>query len=194
MDRATAWKTRAVHPAQLSRQRQRVYHTVWTPQTAPTRSTGTLFTLEHHATGRISSTRCDTDGRELTDERRCAQTSVHVRRNLRSRSSESAFTFTEIATCTFAPSSVCSFMAALRGKPARYALACLRPHSRARSVTACRSCTSLRRTQKRARMIPSARSTRGNYLPSFYFISTTRVASGKALTPAPRRLPDRPTP
>ena len=97
MDRATAWKTRAVHPAQLGRQRQRVYHTVWTPQTAPTRSTGTLFTLEHDATGRISSTRCDTDGRELTDERRCAPTSVHVRRNLRSRSPESVFTFTEIA-------------------------------------------------------------------------------------------------
>ena len=51
---------------------QRVYDTVWTPQTAPTRSTGTLFTLEHDAIGRISSTRYDTDGRELTDERRCA--------------------------------------------------------------------------------------------------------------------------
>ena len=43
-------------------------------------------------------TRSDTDGRELTDERRCAPTSVHVPRNRCSRSPESVFTFSEIPT------------------------------------------------------------------------------------------------
>ena len=43
---------------------------------------GTFFcTLDQEVTSRISKTRYDTDGRKLTEQRRCAPTSVHVRRN-----------------------------------------------------------------------------------------------------------------
>ena len=72
----------------------------WTPpQAAPTGTTGIL--LDAHlldSTSRISTRRCNPDGRQLTDERRYAPMSVHLRRNLRSRSPESVFTFAEIAT------------------------------------------------------------------------------------------------
>ena len=72
----------------------------WTPpQAAPTGTTGIL--LDAHlldSTSRISTRRCNTDGRQLTDERRYAPMSVHLRRNLRSRSPGSVFTFAEIAS------------------------------------------------------------------------------------------------
>ena len=65
-------------------------HRLGRHRTPPIRSTGTLVcTLEHDVTGRISSTRCETDGRKLTEQRRYAPTSVHVRRNPCSRSPES---------------------------------------------------------------------------------------------------------
>ena len=68
-----------------------------TPHAAPTRSTGTLVdTLERRVTSRISTIRCDTDRRNLSPTRRYAPTSVHLRRNPRSRSPDSAFTFTDI--------------------------------------------------------------------------------------------------
>ena len=74
----------------------------WTPpQAAPTGTTGIL--LDAHlldSTSRISTRRCNPDGRQLTDQRRYAPMSVHLRRNLRSRSPESVFTFAEIATTT----------------------------------------------------------------------------------------------
>ena len=49
---------------------------------------------------RISEISCDTDGRELTDERRYAPTSVPLRRNRCSRPPESLFHFTGIRTRT----------------------------------------------------------------------------------------------
>jgi hypothetical protein len=77
----------------------------WTPpQAAPTGTTGIL--LDAHlldSTSRISTRRYDTDGRQLTDERRYAPMSVHLRRNLRSRSPESVFTFAEIASLDAVP-------------------------------------------------------------------------------------------
>ena len=55
-------------------------------------TTGTFFwTVDQDVTSRISKTRCDTDGRKLTEQRRYAPTSVHVRRNQCSRSPESVF-------------------------------------------------------------------------------------------------------
>ena len=70
-------------------------HRLGRHRTPPIRSTGTLVcTLEHDVTGRISSTRCETDGRKLTEQRRYAPTSVHVRRNPCSRSPDLVFTFT----------------------------------------------------------------------------------------------------
>ena len=53
-------------------------------------------TFEHDITSRISKIRCDTDGRELTDERRYAPTSVPLRLNRCSRPPESLFHFTGI--------------------------------------------------------------------------------------------------
>ena len=62
-----------------------------------TRATGTFFcTLDKEVTSRISKTRYDTDERKLTEQRRCAPTSVHVRRNYCSRSPESVFTVQRI--------------------------------------------------------------------------------------------------
>ncbi len=61
-------------------------HRLGRHRTPPVRSTGkTVVLFEHDITGGISNTRCEADGRKLTDERRCAPTS-------RSRSPESAFT------------------------------------------------------------------------------------------------------
>ncbi len=51
---------------------------------------------KHDNASRISKTRDDHDGRRLTDTRRFAPTSVHLRRNRRSRSSESVFNFSGI--------------------------------------------------------------------------------------------------
>ena len=74
-------------------------HRLGRHRTPPIRSTGTLVcTLEHDVTGRISSTRCETDGRKLTEQRRYAPTSVHVRRNPCSRSPDLVFTFTGLRT------------------------------------------------------------------------------------------------
>ncbi len=53
---------------------------------------------KHDNASRISKTRDDHDGRRLTDTRRFAPTSVHLRRNRRSRSSESVFNFSGIRT------------------------------------------------------------------------------------------------
>ena len=63
--------------------------TPWTPQTAPTGSTGNLvLALDHDITNRISKIRCDNHGRELTEQRRYAPTSIPLRRNPCSRSPE----------------------------------------------------------------------------------------------------------
>ena len=79
----------------------RFSHRLGRHRTPPIRSTGTLVcTLEHDVTGRISSTRCETDGRKLTEQRRYAPTSVHVRRNPCSRSPDLVFTFTGLRTRT----------------------------------------------------------------------------------------------
>ena len=48
---------------------------------------------------RIARTRAYRDGRRLTDTRRFAPTSVHLRRNPRSPSAESVFNFSGIRTC-----------------------------------------------------------------------------------------------
>ena len=78
-------------------------HRLGRHRTPPIRSTGTLVcTLEHDVTGRISSTRCETDGRKLTEQRRYAPTSVHVRRNPCSRSPDLVFTFTGLRTALVA--------------------------------------------------------------------------------------------
>ena len=53
---------------------------------------------KHDNASRISKTRDDRDGRRLTDTRRFAPTSVHLRRNRRSRSPESVFNFSGIRT------------------------------------------------------------------------------------------------
>jgi len=99
VDRARAWKTRAIRSAQLRRQRGRVSHTLWTAHAPPTRPTGTFVgTLEHQITSRISKIRGDTNARELTEQRRYAPTSIPLRRNPGSRSPESLFHFTEIPT------------------------------------------------------------------------------------------------
>ena len=50
----------------------------------------------HDNASRISRTPDDQDGRRLTDKRRFAPTSVHLRRNPRSRSAESVFNFSGI--------------------------------------------------------------------------------------------------
>ena len=52
--------------------------------------------FEHDVTGRISCTRGENGGRKPTEERRCAPTSVPLRRNQCSRSPESVFHFSEI--------------------------------------------------------------------------------------------------
>ena len=66
-------------------------------RTPSIRSTGKIVVLfEHDVTDWISNTRRGTDGRKPTEERRCAPTSVHVRRNPCSRSPDSAFNFTGI--------------------------------------------------------------------------------------------------
>ena len=79
-------------------------HRLGRHRTPPIRSTGTLVcTLEHDVTGRISSTRCETDGRKLTEQRRYAPTSVHVRRNPCSRSPDLVFTFTGLRSADLRP-------------------------------------------------------------------------------------------
>ena len=71
--------------------------TPWTPQTAPTGSTGNLvLALEHDITSRISKNRCDNHGRELTEHRRYAPTSIPLRRNPCSRSRNRCSTSPEI--------------------------------------------------------------------------------------------------
>ena len=55
-----------------------------------------LRPLDQEVESRISRIRYDTEGRELTEHRRYAPTSVHVRRNQRSRSPRSVFNFSEI--------------------------------------------------------------------------------------------------
>ena len=57
-----------------------------------------LRPLDQEVESRISRIRYDTEGRELTEHRRYAPTSVHVRRNQRSRSPRSVFNFSEIPT------------------------------------------------------------------------------------------------
>ena len=52
----------------------------------------------HEVTCRISTTRCDTDGGYWLTNRRCAPTSVPLRRNPRSRSPDSAFHISGIRT------------------------------------------------------------------------------------------------
>ncbi len=62
----------------------------------------------HGTAGKISKTRRHRDGRRLTDNRRFAPTSVHLRRNPRSRSAESVFNFTGIrsgVSCVATPRS-----------------------------------------------------------------------------------------
>ena len=55
-----------------------------------------IFMHKHDNASRISKTRDDRDGRRLTNTRRFAPTSVHLRRNRRSRSPESVFNFSGI--------------------------------------------------------------------------------------------------
>lgn len=61
-------------------------------------STHSLADVQQVYKSRISKIRRGADGRELTDQRRYAPTSVHVRRNRCSRSPGSVFTFSEIPT------------------------------------------------------------------------------------------------
>ena len=70
---------------------------LWTAHAPPTGSTGRHPPRHiHDNASRISKTRDDRDGRRLTDNRRFAPTSVHLRRNPRSRSAESVFNFSGI--------------------------------------------------------------------------------------------------
>ena len=94
------WKTRAIRsalteawqkarfPQHLGRRRRR-------PQ-AP--QAPYFCTFDQEDKSRISKIRRGADGRELTEQRRYAPTSVHVRRNQCSPSPESVFTFSEIPT------------------------------------------------------------------------------------------------
>ena len=84
------WKTRAIPSASTDAVQKERFTTPWTPQTAPTGSTGNLvLALDHDITSRISKIRCDNHGRELTEQRRYAPTmSIPLRRNPCSRSPE----------------------------------------------------------------------------------------------------------
>ena len=83
--------------ADCTRVEARFPHRLGRHRTPPVRSTGKIVVLsEHDVTDWISNTRRGTDGRKPTEERRCAPTSVHVRRNPCSRSPDSAFNFTGI--------------------------------------------------------------------------------------------------
>ena len=90
------WKTRTIRPRLIAPASKRGSHTAsdgterrpYVPQARSFR------TLQTDVTGRISNTRCEADGRKLTEERPYAPTSVHVRRNPCSRSPDSAFNFT----------------------------------------------------------------------------------------------------
>ena len=74
-------------PHGFGRRTQRAAHRLHRPSSS-------AFT--HTTTSRITRTRDDRDGRRLTDTRRFAPTSVHLRRNRRSRSPESVFNFNGI--------------------------------------------------------------------------------------------------
>ena len=76
-------------PHGFGRRTQRAAHRLHRPSSS-------AFT--HTTTSRITRTRDDRDGRRLTDTRRFAPTSVHLRRNRRSRSPESVFNFNGIRT------------------------------------------------------------------------------------------------
>ena len=110
----------------------------WTPpQAAPTGTTGIL--LDAHlldSTSRISTRRCNPDGRQLTDQRRYAPMSVHLRRNLRSRSPESVFTFAEIATSSrrAGPGTVAGLAAARSRRPRQCACEASLPRSLCRAT------------------------------------------------------------
>ena len=85
---ADCTRVEARFPPRLGRQR-----------TPPTRPTGKIVVLfEHDVTAWISCAGCETDGRKLAEERRCAPTSVPLRRNPCSRSPKSVFHFSEIRT------------------------------------------------------------------------------------------------
>ena len=70
----------------------------WTPpQAAPTGTTGILlYALLDEITSRTSTRRCNTYGRQLTDERRYAPMGAPLHRNPRSASPESVIHFGEI--------------------------------------------------------------------------------------------------
>ena len=70
---------------------------LWTARAPPTGSTGLHpSSCTCTTTSRIARTRAYRDGRRLTDTRRFAPTSVHLRRNPRSPSAESVFNFSGI--------------------------------------------------------------------------------------------------
>ena len=88
---------------------------LWTAHAPPTGSTGRHPPRHiHDNASRISKTRDDRDGRRLTDNRRFAPTSVHLRRNPRSRSAESVFNFSGIrseANChTFRATGITAYL------------------------------------------------------------------------------------
>ena len=97
VDRDAAWKTRAIPPEQQHR-RPSAFPTPLGRRRRRPHAPHALSSVLSNTTSRsrISTIRCDTDRRNLTPHRRYAPTSVHLRRNPRSPSADSAFTFSDI--------------------------------------------------------------------------------------------------